>query len=68
MGMRWPENTFVANAPVSTPVFGRSALVRSISDSVRAFATYASTAAFCAGAVITATSGCSGASTMKVAP
>ena len=61
-------NAFSANAPVSTPVFSRSAEVRSISVAVRARATYAATSARRSAVVMRSTSGCSGASTMKVAP
>ena len=66
--MRWPVKTFLANAPVSTPVFSRSAVVRSISAMLRAFSTYARTSARWSCDVMRSTSGCSGASTMNVAP
>ena len=55
-------------APMKTPVFSRSVLTRSISVLRRAAATYASTSVRRSSLVSTATSGCSGARTMKVAP
>ena len=57
-----------AQAPVHTPVFGRSVDCRSISVASRVACTYACTVARCSAVVIASTSGCSGASTMYVAP
>ena len=60
--------TLRAYAPVATPVLSAPCAVRSISDSRAARSTYASTTSRRSGAVIFATSGCSGASTTNVAP
>ena len=53
---------------MKTPVRSRSVLIRSISVSRRALATYASTSLRRSSVVSTDTSGCSGARTMNVAP
>ncbi len=58
----------MASAPMGTPVLSRSVLSRSISVRRRVCAMYASTSATRSGDVSVATSGCSGARTMNVAP
>ena len=68
IGIRSPLTGLMASAPRATPVFSRSVDRRSISVLVAAAATYASTSARRSGAVSAATSGCSGARTMNVAP
>ncbi len=68
MGIRLPVAGLIASAPIGTPVFSRSTDRRSISVRAVAWATYASTASRRSGAVSVATSGCSGARTMNVAP
>ena len=53
---------------MKTPVFSFSVDSRSISVCFLACVTYSSTSPRCSSVVICATSGCSGASTIKVAP
>ncbi len=63
-----PLTGLVAIAPVNTPVFSFARSVRSRSLLRRATSWYAATAARCSGVVSSATSACSGDSTMYVAP
>ena len=59
---------FVAYDPVNTPVLSRFSSWRSTSFFVAAWRRYSTTASACSPVVRSATSGCSGARTMNVAP